>query len=253
VARYGGLPGQRSGPRRNGSDFVIPVMHVMGFLMRVEVVIDGSRHHPGVYRGDRERRSPEKSSSWFPRSAADGLTLASDTDLHGGLGRPGPDCAEAPLLPRFSLQASVISFGAATGARPAADGCAEEDRRGMFLHPVMQPEHAGDGLRPAKTKTSKRRNQSRHFVAHAPGVAADAADPPRLFVFSGIPWGSFDRWRRFVRCVCAEAGRPPAVDARCFIRIDPGGRRTIRPCGGSSSPAGGSRLSASPTAKSGSI
>ena len=70
--------------------------------MRVEVVLTEADITQEFTEAMEARDLPEKFFFWFPRSAAEWVTLASDTDLHGGLWQTW---TQRRLLcwPRFSL------------------------------------------------------------------------------------------------------------------------------------------------------
>jgi len=110
-----------------------------------------------------------------------------------------------------------------------------------FYYPVDgQPEHAGRWPRPGpKTKTSNGRHQSRHFEPHAPGVCGDAADPPRLFVFSGNTMGSFDPLAGLV--MLSRETRLLVERRGVSSGIDPGAARQSGRAAVHLRPAGGSR------------
>jgi uncharacterized SAM-dependent methyltransferase len=165
--------------------------------MKVEVVLSETDIAQEFVEAVEARDLPEKFFFWFPRSAAAWSAISGDAELYGGLNQTWKELgAEAPALARhFGGRIPVISFGAGDGSRDrllmnvlkaagseclyfpvdasqcllemACAGAEDEDFEAVGIK--------GDISSPV------------HLI-----YAADAAEPPRLFIMSGNTMGSFD-------------------------------------------------------------
>jgi uncharacterized SAM-dependent methyltransferase len=165
--------------------------------MKVEVVLTEADIAHEFAEAIEARDLPEKFFYWFPRSAAEWSKLAEDPDLFGGLWESWKEvCAAVPEIGRqFGGRVPVISFGAGNGAR---------DRllMGSLVDAGYEPRYfpidasqtmlemacAGaddDDLETVGIKADI--SSPVHLI-----YAADAAEPPRLFLFCGSTIGSFD-------------------------------------------------------------
>lgn len=165
--------------------------------MKVEVVLTEADIANEFVEAMEARDLPEKFFFWFPRSAAEWSTLTSDTGLFGGLHETWRQlAADAPALARhFGAKVPVISVGAGDGSRDRVLMTALKDT-GMecTYFPVdasqtmLEAACAGaedDDIEATGIKADI--SSPVHLV-----YAADAAEPPRLFIFSGNTMGSFD-------------------------------------------------------------
>lgn len=165
--------------------------------MRVEVVLTEADITQEFVEAMEARDLPEKFFYWFPRSAAEWASLIGDANLYGGLqetwNRIAADAAD--LTAHFGRKAPVISFGAGDGARDRQLMAALKDQGCECLYfPVdasqsmLEMACAGaedDDLETAGIKADI--SSPVHLV-----YAADAAEPPRLFILSGNTLASFD-------------------------------------------------------------
>jgi uncharacterized SAM-dependent methyltransferase len=190
--------------------------------MRVEVVLTEADITQEFTEAMEARDLPEKFFCWFPRSAAEWVTLASDTELHGGLWQTWTQiAAEAPALAGiFHGKVPVISFGAGDGARDRLlmDALKKTGAECSY-YPVdasqsmLEMASAGAEDEDIETVGIKADISSPMHLVYA----ADAADPPRLFVFSGNTMGSFDPLAE-IRSVaqCLKPGDRLLVDGEIF-------------------------------------
>lgn len=165
--------------------------------MKVEVVLTEADIAHEFIEAMEARDLPEKFFFWFPRSAAEWSTLTSDADLFGGLHETWRQLgADAPVLARhFGAKVPVISFGAGDGTRDRVLMTALKDTGAECSYfPVdasqtmLEAACAGaedDDIEATGIKADI--SSPVHLV-----YAADAAEPPRLFIFSGNTMGSFD-------------------------------------------------------------
>jgi uncharacterized SAM-dependent methyltransferase len=165
--------------------------------MKVEVVLTEADLAQEFTDAFEARDLPEKFFYWFPRSAADWAALSADQDLYGGLTATwkelGAGAAEFATLYRGHVP--VISFGAGDGARDALLlGALKDSGCECLYFPVdasqslleMASARAED-LDIETTCIKADVSSPVHLV-----YAADAAEPPRLFIFSGNTISSLD-------------------------------------------------------------
>ncbi len=165
--------------------------------MKVEVVLTEADIAQEFAEAIEARDLPEKFFFWFPRSASEWKALAEDRELYGGLTDTWKDLsAEAPALARhFGPKVPVISFGAGEGSRDRMLMNALKDAGCECMYfPVdasqAMLEMACAGAEDDDIETSGIKadiSSPVHLV-----YAADAAEPPRLFIMSGNTMGSFD-------------------------------------------------------------
>lgn len=165
--------------------------------MKVEVVLTEADLTAEFAEAIEARDLPEKFFFWFPRSAAEWSRLAADAELYGGLQESWKEiCATAPEIARhFAGKVPLISFGAGDGERDRMlaqslgdAGC--EVRYFPVDASQTMLEAACGGAEDADIETVGIKadiSSPVHLV-----YAADAADPPRLFLFCGNTLGAFD-------------------------------------------------------------
>jgi uncharacterized SAM-dependent methyltransferase len=165
--------------------------------MKVEVVLTEADIAQEFVEAIEARDLPEKFFYWFPRSAAEWASLIRDAELYGGLQETWRQiAADAPAISgHFGAKVPVISFGAGDGARDRQLMVAFKDRGCECLYfPVdasqAMLEMASAGAEDDEIETVGIKadiSSPVHLV-----YAADAAEPPRLFIFTGNTMGSFD-------------------------------------------------------------
>jgi uncharacterized SAM-dependent methyltransferase len=165
--------------------------------MKVEVVLSEADISQEFLEAIEARDLPEKFFFWFPRSAAEWAALTAHAELYGGLWETWKEIsATAPELARhFGRLVPVISFGAGEGSRDRLLMGALKDA-GCECHyfPVdasqtmLEMACAGADDEDIETVGIKADISSPVHLIYA----ADAAEPPRLFIFSGNTMGSFD-------------------------------------------------------------
>ncbi|HWC95805.1 MAG TPA: L-histidine N(alpha)-methyltransferase [Candidatus Sulfopaludibacter sp.] len=165
--------------------------------MKVEVVLTEADIAQEFVEAIEARDLPEKFFYWFPRSAAEWASLIRDAELYGGLQETWRQLADdAPALAdHFGAKIPVISFGAGDGARDRQLMNAFKDKGCECLYfPVdasqAMLEMASAGAEDDEIETVGIKadiSSPVHLV-----YAADAAEPPRLFIISGNTMASFD-------------------------------------------------------------
>ena len=165
--------------------------------MKVEVVLTEADIAQEFAEAMEARDLPEKFFFWSPRSAMAWKALSEETALYGGLTETWKTiAAEAgPLANGFPSRVPVISFGAGDGARDRLLLTALKDAgRECQYFPVdasqamLELACAGaedDDCEAVGIKADI--SSPVHLV-----YAADASEPPRLFIMSGNTMGSFD-------------------------------------------------------------
>jgi uncharacterized SAM-dependent methyltransferase len=165
--------------------------------MKVEVVLTEADITQEFVEAVEARDLPEKFFFWFSRSAAEWAALTGDAILYGGLRETWKQiAADAPAMAKhFGGRIPVISFGAGDGCRDRQLMAALKDTGSECLYfPVdasqamLEMACAGaedDELEAIGIKADI--SSPVHLV-----YAADAAEPPRLFILSGNTMGSFD-------------------------------------------------------------
>jgi uncharacterized SAM-dependent methyltransferase len=165
--------------------------------MKVEVVLTEADIAQEFAEAMEARDLPEKFFYWFPRSAAEWAALTADPELFGGLTDTWKQLSAAagPLIRHYGGRAPVISFGAGDGSRDRLLMNAFKDAGCECLYfPVdasqAMLEMACGGADDDDVETIGIKadiSSPVHLV-----YAADAAEPPRLFIFAGNTMGSFD-------------------------------------------------------------
>jgi len=165
--------------------------------MKVEVVLSEADIAQEFVEAIEARDLPEKFFFWFPRSAAEWIAISGDAELYGGLNQTWKELgAEAPALARhFGGRIPVISFGAGDGSRDRLLMNALKAAGSECLYfPVdasqclLETACAGaedEDFEPVGIKADI--SSPVHLI-----YAADAAEPPRLFIMSGNTMGSCD-------------------------------------------------------------
>jgi uncharacterized SAM-dependent methyltransferase len=165
--------------------------------MKVEVVLTEADIAQEFVEAVEARDVPEKFFFWFPRSAAEWRSLTGDAALFGGLHDTWRElAADAPALAQhFGRRVPVISFGAGDGSRDRVLMSALKDTGAECTYfPVdasqtmLEMACAGaedDDFEATGIKADI--SSPVHLI-----YAADAAEAPRLFIFSGNTMGSFD-------------------------------------------------------------
>jgi uncharacterized SAM-dependent methyltransferase len=165
--------------------------------MKVEVVLTEADIAQEFAEAIEARDLPEKFFFWFPRSALAWITLVERAELYGGLwGTWKEIAATAPAMARhFHGRAPVISFGAGDGLR---DRLLMKALKDAGCEPIYYPVDASQTMLElacggaddediATTGIKADISSPVHLI-----YAADAAEPPRLFILSGNTMGSFD-------------------------------------------------------------
>ena len=165
--------------------------------MKVEVVLTEADIAQEFAEAIEARDLPEKFFFWFTRSAAEWAKLGVHVELYGGLWDTWKQIsATAPAIAaHFGGRIPVISFGAGDGARDRLLMGALKDAGGeCFYFPVdasqtmLEMACAGADDEDIETVGIKADISSPVHLIYA----ADAAEPPRLFILSGNTMGSFD-------------------------------------------------------------
>lgn len=190
--------------------------------MRLEVVLTEAEIAQEFTEAIEARDLPEKFFYWSPRSATAWRALSGEESLYGGLtGTWTALAANASSLSRgFEGQIPVISFGAGDGARDrllmeAFKECGSE----CLYFPIdasqtmLELACAGADDDDIETTGIKADISSPVHLVYA----ADAAEPPRLFIMSGNTLGSFDPLAE-IRYVaqCMKSGDVFIVDGELY-------------------------------------
>ena len=190
--------------------------------MKVEVVLTEADIAQEFAEAVEARDLPEKFFFWFPWSAAAWSNLAADPALFGGLGQTwiemAANCEE--LARDFGRKLPLISFGAGDGFRDRIlmDALKKTGVECLYF-PVdasasmLEAACAGAEDEDIDTVGIKADISSPVHLVYA----ADAAEPPRLFVLSGNTLASFDPLVE-IRYVaqCMKPGDRLIVDGELF-------------------------------------
>lgn len=200
--------------------------------MRLEVVLTEAEIAQEFTEAIEARDLPEKFFYWSPRSVTAWRALSGEERLYGGLtGTWTALAGNANSLARgFDGQIPVISFGAGDGARDrllmeAFKQCGSE----CLYFPIdasqtmLELACAGADDDDIETTGIKADISSPVHLVYA----ADAAEPPRLFIMSGNTLGSFDPLAE-IRYVaqCMKSGDVFIVDGELFHEEESMARRT---------------------------
>jgi len=190
--------------------------------MRVEVVLTEADIAQEFAEAIEARDLPEKFFFWFPRSAAAWITLVQRAELYGGLWDSWKEiAATAPTMARhFQGRAPVISFGAGDGLRDRLLMKALKESGCECLYfPVdasqtmLEMACGGADDEDIETVGIKADISSPVHLVYA----ADAAEPPRLFILSGNTMGSFDPLAEIRYVVqCMKPGDRLIVDGELY-------------------------------------
>lgn len=165
--------------------------------MKVEVVLTEADIAQEFAEAMEARDLPEKFFFWSPRSAAAWATLTQERELYGGLVETWERLAAGAgaLARHFGRRVPVISFGAGDGARDRVLMTALKEAGCECLYfPVdasqamLELACAGADDDDFETVGIKADISSPVHLVYA----ADAAEPPRLFILSGNTLGAFD-------------------------------------------------------------
>src|SRR5580704_17966749 len=165
--------------------------------MKVEVVLTEADIAQEFAEAMEARDLPEKFFYWFPRSAAEWAALIGHAELYGGLWRTWKELAanSADLSLHFKRKCPVISFGAGDGARDRLlmdafrkAGCECSYFPVDASQAMLEMACAGAEDEDVETVGIKADISSPVHLVYA----ADAAEPPRIFILSGNTMGSFD-------------------------------------------------------------
>ena len=165
--------------------------------MKVEVVLTEADIAQEFVEAIEARDLPEKFFYWFPRSASEWTALIGHDELYGGLWRTwkglAANCSE--LSRHFKQNAPVISFGAGDGLRDRLlmdalkkSGCECSYFPVDASQAMLEMACAGAEDDEIETVGIKADISSPVHLVYA----ADAAEPPRIFILSGNTMGSFD-------------------------------------------------------------
>ncbi|HEX3748837.1 MAG TPA: L-histidine N(alpha)-methyltransferase [Bryobacteraceae bacterium] len=165
--------------------------------MKVEVVLTEADIAQEFVEAIEARDLPEKFFYWFPRSATEWMALIGHAELYGGLWRTWKELAAncASLSQHLTGRAPVISFGAGDGARDRLlmdalkkGGCECSYFPVDASQAMLEMACAGAEDDDIETVGIKADISSPVHLVYA----ADAAEPPRVFILSGNTMGSFD-------------------------------------------------------------
>jgi uncharacterized SAM-dependent methyltransferase len=177
--------------------------------MKIEVVLSEADIAQEFTEAVQARDVPEKFFFWSPHSARAWQSLSNDPTLYGGLAATwGSLAGEARALARnFGAPLPVISFGAGDGARDRLllDGLKQIGAQCHYFpvdasQTLLELACAGADDDDFETTGIKADISSPVHLVYA----ADAAEPPRLFISSGNTLGGFDplaEIRYFAQCL----------------------------------------------------
>ncbi|MBV8906544.1 MAG: L-histidine N(alpha)-methyltransferase, partial [Acidobacteriia bacterium] len=199
--------------------------------MNIEVVLTEAEIAQEFAEAMEARDLPEKFFFWSPRSAEAWRDLSCEENLFGGLTATWRTLAADAhsVAGRLSDRVPVISFGAGDGARDRLllDGL-KQAGSDCHYYPVdasqalLEVACAGaDDEDFENTGIKADISSPVHLV-----YAADAAEPPRLFILSGNTLGSFDPLAQ-IRYVaqCLKSGDLLIVDGEIYEESITLGRR----------------------------
>ena len=199
--------------------------------MNIEVVLTEAEIAQEFAEAMEARDLPEKFFFWSPRSAEAWRDLSCEENLFGGLTATWRTLAADAhsLTGRLSERVPVISFGAGDGGRDRLllDGL-KQAGSDCHYYPVdasqalLEVACAGaDDEDFENTGIKADISSPVHLV-----YAADAAEPPRLFILSGNTLGSFDPLAQ-IRYVaqCLKSGDLLIVDGEIYEESTTLGRR----------------------------
>ncbi|SPE35755.1 conserved hypothetical protein [Candidatus Sulfopaludibacter sp. SbA3] len=165
--------------------------------MKVEVVLTEADIAQEFVEAMEARDLPEKFFFWFPRSAAEWASLIRDAELYGGLQESWRQlAADGPAMAEhFGPKVPVISFGAGDGARDRQLMAAFKDKGCECLYFPVDASQAMLEMACAGAEDDEFETVGIKADISSPVhlvYAADAAEPPRLFIISGNTMAAFD-------------------------------------------------------------
>jgi L-histidine N-alpha-methyltransferase len=190
--------------------------------MKVEVVLTEADIAQEFAEAVEARDLPEKFFFWFPRSASAWSTLAADPALYGGLGQTWIEMAARceELAADFGRKLPLISFGAGDGVR---DRILMDAFKKTGIECLYFPVDASTTM--LEMACAGAEDEDIDAIGIKADIsspvhlvyAADAAEPPRLFVLSGNTLASFDPLVE-IRYVaqCMKPGDRLIVDGEIF-------------------------------------
>lgn len=203
--------------------------------MKVEVVLTEADIAQEFAEAIEARDLPEKFYFWYPRSPQEWAALTSDAGLYGGLCETWNEiAADAPTLARdFGVRVPVISAGSGDGSRDRALMLALRDAGcECFYFPVdasqtmLEAACAGSDDEDIETTGIKADISSPVHLVYA----ADAAEPPRLFIMSGNTIASFDPLAEIrYLAQCMKPGDRLIVDGEMYDEAKTMARRDNAP------------------------
>jgi uncharacterized SAM-dependent methyltransferase len=194
--------------------------------MRVEVVLTETDIAQEFAEAMEARDLPEKFFYWFPRSVAEWEALAANAELYSGLADTwGKLAAHAGALTHhFSGPIPVISFGAGDGSRDRLlMGGLKDAGRECAYFPVdasqAMLERACGGADDDDIDEAVGIKADISSPVHMV-YAADAAEAPRVLVFSGNTMGAFDPLAEIrYMAQCMKPGDRLIVDGEIFDEV----------------------------------
>src|SRR4051794_39790336 len=165
--------------------------------MKVEVVLTEADIALEFAEAMEARDLPEKFFYWFPRSATEWTELMGHRELYGGIWDTWKELAanNSDLARHFKGKTPVISFGAGDGLRDRLlmDALKKAGCDCCYFpvdasQAMLEMACAGAEDEDIETVGIKADISSPVHLVYA----ADAAEPPRLFILSGNTMGSFD-------------------------------------------------------------
>jgi uncharacterized SAM-dependent methyltransferase len=208
--------------------------------MRVEVVLTEMDIAQEFAEAIEARDLPEKFFYWFPRSVREWQALAANPELYGGLAETWGRMTGyiAALTHHFVGAIPVISFGAGDGARDRMlmDALKNAGRECAYF-----PVDASQAM--LETACAAADDEYIEVVGIKADIsspvhmvyAADAAEAPRLLVFSGNTMGAFDPLAQIrYLAQCMKPGDRLIIDGEIFddrktmtLRDHPAARRFL--------------------------
>ena len=177
--------------------------------MKIEVVLTEADIAQEFAEAVQARDVPEKFFFWSPHSARAWLSLTDDPVLYGGLAATWGSLAADPrtLARNFSGRVPIISFGSGDGARDRMlmEGLKQVGAQCHYFpvdasQTLLEMACAGADDDDFETTGIKADISSPVHLVYA----ADAAEPPRLFLSTGNTLGGFDplaQIRYFAQCL----------------------------------------------------
>ena len=165
--------------------------------MKVEVVLTEADIAQEFAEAMEARDLPEKFFFWSPRSAEGWTELTSEPSLYGGLDETWKAIAlgAGALAQHFGGRVPVISFGAGDGSRDRVLMSALKDTGAECTYFPVDASQAMLEMACAGAEDDDFEATGIKADISSPVhliYAADAAEAPRLFIFSGNTMGSFD-------------------------------------------------------------